>query len=254
MNWGAEFTARFAPIAEWNRVGVRQERFTESAFENQGLSRYPEVSRTIPVVLRHEKDKTAAAIERIWRQEGWWHARFKLNPSKIHACIAVDHLKVGTPVSPCFIPVRWTDNGAARQYDRAWLSELSILMYNQRPAYRGAQVSFIAEPPEMSKAEVDALLERARNLPTPTDVSVLERRPNRGAASDSYEENYRPPFWDKLGRIVGYRVTDANFERAMTEASRSSLDRLYAEHMAAKHQREPQVIVRHNIGTVLGVG
>jgi hypothetical protein len=173
MNWGAEVTARFAPIAEWHRVDGIEERFTETAFENQGLSRFPEVSRTIPVVLRHEKDKIAGAIERVWPQEGWWHARFKLNPSKIHACIAVDRLEVGTPVSPCFSPVSWTDNGAARRYDRAWLSELSILMYNQRPAYRGAQVSFIAEPPEMSKAEVDALLQRARSLKPLTELPAV---------------------------------------------------------------------------------
>jgi hypothetical protein len=31
--------------------------------------------------------------------------------------------------------------------------------------YKGAQVTFIKEPRRMSEAEVDALLERARNLP-----------------------------------------------------------------------------------------
>ena len=39
----------------------------------------------------------------------------------------------------------------------------------------------------------------------------------------------------------------------MIEAGRSPLDKVYAEHMAAKRQREPKVIVRHGIGQVLGV-
>ena len=205
MNWGAEVTARFAPIAEWHRVDGIEERFTESAFENQGLSRFPEVSRTIPVVLRHEEDKIAGAIEHVWPQEGWWHARFKLNPSKIHACIAADHLKVGTPVSPGFLAARWRDDGASRQYERAWLTELSILMYSQRPAYRGAQVSFIAEPPAMSKAEVDALMERAKNLPPLS--AVPDYRPRDATAERYAAERAKQGIIVRrgIGQVLGVR-------------------------------------------------
>jgi len=47
-------------------------------------------------------------------------------------------------------------------------------------------------------------------------------------------------------------VTDANFEQANIEASRTSLDKLYAEVMATR-RREPQVLVRPGIGRVLRV-
>ena len=71
------------------------------------------------------------------------------------------------------------------------------------------------------------------------------------AAGDNYDE--RPPVWDEPERIVGYRITDANQHQAFVEASRSPLDRLYDEHAAAKRQLEPAVIIRRNIGQVLGV-
>ena len=59
--------------------------------------------------------------------------------------------------------------------------------------------------------------------------------------------------WEKLERIVGYRVTDANQEQAFLESNRRPLDKLYDEYKAAKRQLEPGVIVRRNIGHVLGV-
>jgi hypothetical protein len=61
--------------------------------------------------------------------------------------------------------------------------------------------------------------------------------------------------WDELERIVGYLVTDENQERAFLDANGSTsrpLDKIYAEHMAAK-RAQPQVLVRHGIGQVLGV-
>jgi hypothetical protein len=35
----------------------------------------------------------------------------------------------------------------------------------------------------------------------------------------------RPALWDEPERSVGYRITDENFEQAVTETSRSVLDR-----------------------------
>jgi hypothetical protein len=60
--------------------------------------------------------------------------------------------------------------------------------------------------------------------------------------------------WDELERLLGYRVNDANQEQAFVEASRRPTDRYYHEFVAAKRQLEPGVIVRRNIGQVLGVG
>lgn len=59
--------------------------------------------------------------------------------------------------------------------------------------------------------------------------------------------------WDKLERIVGYRVTDANQEQAFLEANRRPLDKLYDEWKAATRTTEPQTIFRPGIGQVLGV-
>ncbi len=59
--------------------------------------------------------------------------------------------------------------------------------------------------------------------------------------------------WDKLERIVGYRVTDANQEQAFRDANRRPLVKLYDECKAAK-RTVPQVLVRYGIGQVLAVG
>lgn len=74
---------------------------------------------------------------------------------------------------------------------------------------------------------------------------------NRAVAGDE-DDDYRPPVWDELERIVGYRVTDENQEQACLDANRRPLDRIYDEWQAAK-RTEPQVLVRRNIGKVLGV-
>ena len=66
-------------------------------------------------------------------------------------------------------------------------------------------------------------------------------------------DNYRPPVWDKLERIVGYRVTDENQGQAFLDANRRPLDRIYDEWQAAKRQLQPGVIVRPNVGQVLAV-
>jgi hypothetical protein len=216
MSYGAEYTARFAPIDEWHTVNLMRERFSEAAFENQGLSKYPEICRKIPIALRHEKTKTAGAIERLWVDDGWWCARFKLDPSKLHSCVAADSLEIGSPVSVSFLPVDDTVDGYSRLYRRVWMTELSVLMWGQRPAYDGARVVAIREPPAMTKAEVEALTERARNLPPLTDISVLDRPSRR---PDDADVDPDEAHW-----------------------------RLYAEQRAREG-----VLVRYGIGQVLGV-
>jgi hypothetical protein len=53
---------------------------------------------------------------------------------------------------------------------------------------------------------------------------------------------------------VNHPNDDTDFEALVTEASRTALDKHYEEHMAAKRQLEPGVIVRPGIGQVLAVG
>jgi hypothetical protein len=75
---------------------------------------------------------------------------------------------------------------------------------------------------------------------------------NRAVAGDDFDD-YRPPVWDELERIVDYKVTDENQAQAILDGNRSPLEKHYAEFVAAKRNTEPQVIVRHGICQVLGM-
>lgn len=114
------------------------------------------------------------------------------------------------------------------------LREVSLV---QRGAVPGAEITrrFAFEPMPLAKSP----------------AAVRTTSDDRTAAGDEVDD-YRPPVWDELERIVGYRITDENQHQAFVEASRSPLDRIYAEHMAAS-KLEPGVIVRPGIGRVLGV-
>jgi hypothetical protein len=115
---------------------------------------------------------------------------------------------------------------------RAFVDEVSILAPSTQPVEPCARVWSYrrAEPATKSPAAV------------PTS--------DRAAAGEI--DDYRPAYWDELERIVGYRITDANFEHALVQAQRSELDQIYDEAVAAR-RTEPQVLYRPGIGQVLGV-
>ena len=69
---------------------------------------------------------------------------------------------------------------------------------------------------------------RAKVASSPPPVRTTS---DRAGGGDTYDE--RPPVWDEIERIVGYRVTDENQEQAFLDASNSPLDRLYDHHMKA---------------------
>jgi hypothetical protein len=175
--WHCEFTARFAPVSEWHPVDELEERFSATAFRNQGLTKRPETTRIIPVVLRHDDKQVVGKVDAVWVADGWWCARFKLSAALNLAAVIADYLDVGTPVLPSFIPVEWRDFAAARQYERAWLTELSIVRPPSRPAYRGAEVTYIVGrdlPLSLSRPRSPRAVEH-RNPP-----GHLLRRPNSG--------------------------------------------------------------------------
>lgn len=80
------------------------------------------------------------------------------------------------------------------------------------------------------------------------------KTPSRSdAAGDDLE---RPKLWDELERLVGYRVSDYNFETALKQAALARtrpLDQEYDRLLAAKQLTTAGTIVRHGIGQVLGV-
>ena len=98
---------------------------------------------------------------------------------------------------------------------KALLTEVSILSPGHKPAHPRAQVEWIGEP-------------------------------------EPYD--YRPPHFDELELLVGYKVTWDNFEQANTEASRTPIQKHYDEHMAAKRATSEPQVLRPGIGQVLAVG
>ena len=244
--WTSEYTARFAPIGEWHYAHGQYERFGPKAFHKNGLSwKFREASRNIPVVLGHNKTQPVGRIEAMWPDEfdGWWMAAFRLNASLLFGCVAADNIREGLPVSPSFGPAVWRDEGDTRLYELCWLSELSLLIRGSVPAYKGAQVTRV-------KDISDELMARPRAPVVASSPAAVTTSSNRAAAG---EDDYRPPVWDELERIVGYPITDANQEQAFLDANRSPLDKLLDEYKAAKRTTEPQVIFRPGIGQVLGV-
>jgi hypothetical protein len=86
-------------------------------------------------------------------------------------------------------------------------------MWTQRPAYKGAQVTFIKEPRRMSEAEVDALLARARNLPPIPDLpAAVPARSVDYSPRDARELAYTEAMAEQgvlvrhgVGRVLGVR-------------------------------------------------
>lgn len=205
-----------------------------------------------------------------WNRPGrtmYYNGALKFLPGKASIPLIVDHddsCEIGT-VHELF-KLDWLDG--------SWVCARATV--NTPPAWlkRGTRASFGFLAPDRreinirgTKAEVIAwaivnevsVLSAAKSPAEPC-AEVLSYRPaqapsspaagaDRTVAGDTYDE--RPPVWDELERIVGYRVTDANQEQAFTEANRSPLARAHAALVAKRN--EPQVLVRPGIGQVLGV-
>ena len=80
--------------------------------------------------------------------------------------------------------------------------------------------------------------------PPPKSSATVPTASTRAAAGEPFDE-YRPSLWDKLERIVGYRVTDANYEQALAQARTLAAREDYDEvHGRQAPGSSPQVLVR----------
>ena len=202
---------------------------------------YPvKLSEPIPVVVDHDMDRQVGTVRHLEVRDEvisgafrspWWLAHVDISDPP-------GWLKRGGGVSWCHRNLRkWTPAEIeTTAVLKCLIHEVSILSPSVDPAEPLARVVWVGEK---ESARVPAKPVGRVHAPAP-------------AASGSFDD-YRPPIFDELEKKLGYRVTHENFERANTEASRSPLDRLYAEHVAAKRQREPEVIIRYGIGQVLMV-
>ena len=134
--------------------------------------------------------------------------------------------EVGQPVS---VGLRHAQIGSGEPF----LREISIV---PRGAVKGAEVTSrdVLEPAAADQFTGGGMRLQSRRPP------VRLRLPPALSMTSSSE-----------CRLSGDR---RNFEQANVEASRTPLQKHYAEHVAAKRQREPQVITRSGIGQVLAVG
>lgn len=186
--------------------------------------------RDIPILVGHEKTSdpighvTAIHYDECRRWPGGQWAY-------VHATITdpPGWLREGTGVSISRSALEyWTPWGCDFEIiQRALVSEVSLLTPGTEPAFAGAAVEWMEIKRETPKRVPPA----APSLPA--DVEY-------------------PQWWRDLEGKVGYRITDENLERAIIEANRTPLEKIYGEHMAANRRREP-VLIRRNIGQVLGV-
>jgi hypothetical protein len=155
-----------------------------------------------PVLIDHEERFPVGFISDVAERDGWHEATFVLNMDKPLSDVALELLRVGTPVSigakSLLRDESLADLGLATAVKRhlaAVLEEVSILSPGVRPAYRGAKVIRVTE----RGTALDRMRERqraeAKPKPTPAQEAVrataqpagqiihggpLIRRPNIG--------------------------------------------------------------------------
>lgn len=113
-----------------DKYGKARESFTEDAFAHQ--------RRAVPVVFSHLEDMVVGEVLVRTVSQGWHIADLRLEERYEGS------VRVGTPVSPCFVPIRVeTPWEGIRLHRRALLREISLLGPGERAAYPGAMVTRI---------------------------------------------------------------------------------------------------------------
>ncbi len=199
--------------------------FNDKSFEIE------RTSKTKPEIwLNHSRDLRIGKVAMLYTsREGWWCCDFVLDrdvPDDLE-------FELGQPVS---VGISQLKIGSGEPY----LREISIV---RRGAIEGAEIT---RRFEINPAPVKQPLSL-------TSSPAAVRASTRAVAGDAFD-HYRPPYFDTLERKVGYPVTWDNFEAANVAASRTPLQQHWDEHVAAKREREPEVIRRYGIGPVLAVG
>jgi phage head maturation protease len=127
------YAARILPVSEDMFAFGDLQAFSKYALLGQ---REP---RGVPVLVEHDPSVELGRVTRTYAEAGWLVAEFELRPSAA-AAWARDVVRVGTPVSAGYEPLRWrTIADTIRLHELIRLEEVSILS-STRPAYRGAEV------------------------------------------------------------------------------------------------------------------
>jgi hypothetical protein len=143
----------------------------------------------VPVCINHEKSNVVGVVTHLREDSdpdtrGRWlfaHARIDKPPG---------WLNQDTSVSISYKPLSRSFGlgGDWRRVHSGWLTEISLLDPSREPAHPRARLVWLERVDKPSTTPAAAL--------TTSDLV---------AAGDTYDE--RPPVWDELERIVGYRVT-----------------------------------------------
>jgi hypothetical protein len=164
------------------------------------------LTRPINVCVNHDRELVVGEVGVLYHdREGWHCCDFTIDPT-----IPDVDIEVGQPISAGLDIMVHGDNPGA-----PFLREVSLV---PRGAVKGAEVFARGVIPPAPTA-------------SPTAVSASNRAAVGGGLSD-----YRPPVWAELERVVGYRITDENQERAFVEASKTAAQRHYDEHMAVRER------------------
>jgi hypothetical protein len=208
-----DVTIKFAPI-------FTAERFSDPAWTRPGRTMcYPGALKflpgttTVPLLVDHDDGREIGTVNRLFQMD--W-----VDGPWICASATID----GDP--PC-----WLERGNGASFGSRVLDRREV-------SVRDTTAEVIAYA---LMDEVSVLITKKPGEPRAAVLSV-----------ERIEDAYRPPFWDELEVLVGYRITDENFERAILEANRPQIEKHYDEFLAAR-PTEPQVLVRSGMGQVLGV-
>jgi hypothetical protein len=143
------YRARFAPSSsDWRAAiyngvevvddGLWKESFADGAFLTP--------AKPVPVVLGHNEAKVVGEVVARTTDGGWHIADFTLDHSRALSAVALDLLRIGTPVSIGARSLRHdkllAEDGVKR-HTIATLDEISILGPGETPAYRGAQITHV---------------------------------------------------------------------------------------------------------------
>jgi hypothetical protein len=201
------YSAQIAPCsADWreairNGIDVVDDgrRWTESIAENAFLP----TTKPVPVLLSHDESKPAGEVLVRIAHKGWFHVDFKLDASKLLACVAADRLRVGAPVSIGFRTLKHDEQLAksgVMRHTLARFDELSILGPGEIGAYRGAKITRIYEPKPKPATRTTSKPSRAARKPTPAvpagtvfygaspyggGSAVITRRDHKAEAEDA---------------------------------------------------------------------
>ena len=216
---------RFAPVFT-PRV-VDDSKLVRECMVERGAIVPLSYSEPTPVVVNHDEDRQIGTVREFAIYDDVISGKLCAPYYFAHVNITgPTAMRRGDGVSWGYHPLRTMELAGTRLIRSALIREVSVLTPAVKPAEVFARVVWVGELEEAKASAVAA---------------------DRAAADE-----YCPEWWGELERKVGYRITDENFERAITEANRSPIQVAHDE-LVVKRKTAPQVLIRPSIGQVLGV-